>query len=169
MLMNDFEEVIAGRIELLADTMQRKGWMLACAESCTGGLLAKSCTDLAGSSRWFDRAYITYSNKAKTEMLGVPSQLIREQGAVSEPVAMAMVEAVLKLASVAVAVSITGIAGPEGGTADKPVGTVCFGFAVRGQRFEVSTEQFSGTRQQVRQQSVLFVLDKLMKTIEQTG
>ncbi len=167
--MNNLEEQITEHVARLADRMQQKGWMLACAESCTGGLLAKTCTDLAGSSRWFERAYVTYSNRAKTEMLGVSEELIKSNGAVSEPVARAMVEGVLDKAEVEVAVSITGIAGPGGGIAEKPVGTVCFAFAVRGLEIEVSRALFSGDRQQVRQQSVLFILDKLLKIMDSAG
>ena len=164
--MDNLEEQIAFGVDRLAERMQRKGWLLACAESCTGGLLAKSCTDVAGSSRWFECAYVTYSNKAKSAMLGVSPELIEEFGAVSEPVAAAMLTGVLEKSGGDLAASITGIAGPAGGTAEKPVGTVCFGFGVKGGEIESSRELFSGDRQQVRQQSVLYVLDKLLKIID---
>lgn len=164
--MDNLEEQIGLRVDSLAERMQRKGWLLACAESCTGGLLAKSCTDVSGSSRWFDCAYVTYSNEAKSAMLGVSPELIEKLGAVSEPVAAAMVSGVLEKSGVDLAASITGIAGPGGGTAEKPVGTVCFGFGLKGGEIDSSQELFSGDRQQVRQQSVLYVLDKLLNIID---
>ena len=163
--MDNLEEQIGLRVDSLADRMRRKGWLLACAESCTGGLLAKSCTDLAGSSQWFERAYITYSNEAKTQMLDVPAELISSRGAVSEEVAAAMVEGIMNQTGVEIAASVTGIAGPGGGSPEKPVGTVCFGFAVRGQSIEVFSEQFTGDRNQVRHKSVMYVLDKLLKLL----
>ena len=163
--MDNLEEQIGVLVERLARGMQQKDWMLACAESCTGGLLSKSCTDLAGSSCWFDRAFITYSNEAKTQMLDVPQELIQQQGAVSEEVAAAMVQGIMNKTKVEIAVSITGIAGPGGGSPEKPVGTVCFGFAVRGQQVEVCSEQFAGDRNQVRHNSVVYVLNKLLKLL----
>ncbi len=141
--------------------MQRN-LQLACAESCTGGLLSKICTDLPGSSAWFDRAYITYSNTAKTQMLGVEANLIRQHGAVSEQVAAAMVQGVMQNSDVDLAVSITGIAGPGGGTAEKPVGTVCFGFAFPGKPVATSRMHFEGNRDHVRMQSVIYVLEHLL-------
>ncbi|NNJ90953.1 MAG: CinA family protein [Gammaproteobacteria bacterium] len=161
--MDNLEDLIGVRVELLAERMQQKGWRLACAESCTGGLLAKSCTDVAGSSRWFECAYVTYSNEAKSAMLDVPPELLEANGAVSVEVAQAMVKGVLDKAGVDVGVSITGIAGPGGGTPEKPVGTVCFGFAAKGRDIELSREVFRGDRNRIRQQSVLFALDKLLK------
>jgi nicotinamide-nucleotide amidase len=105
--------------------------MLATAESCTGGMIAAACTDLAGSSQWFERGFVTYSNEAKTELLGVPAGLIATHGAVSESVARAMALGAVAHSRAQVAVAVTGIAGPTGGTADKPVGTVWFGWNVR--------------------------------------
>ncbi len=167
--MDNLEEQIALQVERLAQQLQHKGWSLACAESCTGGLLAKSCTDISGSSRWFECAYVTYSNEAKSAMLGVPSALIEDCGAVSEEVAAAMVKGVLEKAGVDLAVSITGIAGPDGGTAEKPVGTVCFGFAAKDGEIMSSRELFNGDRNHIRQQSVLFALDKLLIFIGSGG
>ena len=97
------------------------GWMLATAESCTGGMIAAACTDLAGSSQWFERGFVTYSNAAKTEMLGVPAALIEAHGAVSEPVARAMATGAVARSHAQVAVAVTGVAGPTGGSAEKPV------------------------------------------------
>lgn len=167
--MDNLEEQIGLRVAAMAEQMLQKGWSLACAESCTGGLLAKSCTDVPGSSRWFECAYVTYSNEAKSAMLDVPSRLLEDFGAVSEEVAAAMVKGVLEKAGVDLAVSITGIAGPDGGTAEKPVGTVCFGFAVKGGQISASRELFSGDRQQIRQHSVLFALDKLLNINRSVG
>jgi nicotinamide-nucleotide amidase len=107
--------------------------MMATAESCTGGLIAAACTDLPGSSRWLERGFVTYSNAAKTELLGVPADLIAQHGAVSEPVARAMAAGAARHAPVQASVAVTGVAGPDGGSADKPVGTVWFGWSVQGE------------------------------------
>jgi len=107
--------------EQLAEVLLQHGWMLATAESCTGGLIAGHCTDLAGSSQWLERGFVTYSNEAKHEMLGVDATLIAEHGAVSEPVAQAMALGALRHSRAQVSVAVTGVAGPTGGSADKPV------------------------------------------------
>ena len=134
------------------------------AESCTGGLIAATCTDLAGSSTWFERGFVTYSNAAKTELLGVAPELIAQHGAVSEAVARAMVQGALGHAHAQVAVAVTGVAGPSGGSADKPVGTVWFGFAVPGQ---VLTEHchFAGDRAAVRSATVQHALVRLTELL----
>lgn len=163
--MDNSEHQISQLVEQLAATLIHRGWTFACAESCTGGMLSKSCTDLAGSSQWFECAYVTYSNEAKSAMLDVPRELLEACGAVSEEVAQAMVKGALHKAVVDLAVSITGIAGPGGGTAEKPVGSVCFAFAVKGAEVESVTMHFSGDRQHIRQQSVVFALDNLLKII----
>ena len=108
----------------LAQTLRQRGWRMATAESCTGGLIAAVCTSVAGSSDWFERGFVTYSNEAKTQMLGVPAALIATDGAVSEAVARAMVQGALQRAPVDLAVAVTGIAGPGGAVPGKPVGTV---------------------------------------------
>lgn len=118
-------------VQQLAAQLQARGWMMATAESCTGGLVAAACTDLAGSSAWFERGFVTYSNAAKTELLGVDAALIDTQGAVSEPVARAMAAGAIAHSAAQLSVAITGIAGPAGGSADKPVGTVWFGWGAR--------------------------------------
>ncbi|WP_233236502.1 CinA family protein [Bordetella sp. LUAb4] len=146
----------------LGKELTRRGWMLGTAESCTGGLLAGAMTSVPGSSRWFDRGYVTYSNEAKVVDLQVPVETIDTFGAVSEPVALEMANGVL-LASLGahIAVSTTGIAGPEGGTPGKPVGLVCFGFAMRageGITTLAATHVFQGDRAQIRHASVLFAL-----------
>jgi nicotinamide-nucleotide amidase len=115
---------LLGLAQQVAQALVAKGWMLATAESCTGGLIAATCTGLAGSSAWFDRGAVTYSNEAKTDMLGVPPELIAQHGAVSEPVARAMAEGMLQRSKAHIAVAVTGVAGPGGGSPDKPVGTV---------------------------------------------
>jgi nicotinamide-nucleotide amidase len=117
-------------INQLANKLLHRGWMLATAESCTGGLVAASCTDLAGSSQWFERGMVTYSNEAKHELLGVDMALIEAHGAVSEEVAREMALGALRHSRAQVSVAITGVAGPTGGSASKPVGTVWFAWAV---------------------------------------
>ncbi len=112
----------------LADALRARGWRMTSAESCTGGLVAASCTSLAGSSDWFERGWVTYSNLAKTTELGVDAELIEAHGAVSEAVARAMATGAVEHAAVDCALSITGVAGPGGGSAAKPVGTVWFGW-----------------------------------------
>ena len=123
------EPVLAGK---MADLLQKKGWFLATAESCTGGLVAAACTELAGSSNWFERGFVPYSNAAKTELLDVDAALIAQHGAVSEPVARAMAAGALSRSQAQVALAVTGVAGPTGGSPLKPVGTVWFAFAVPG-------------------------------------
>ena len=149
----------------VADALLKKGLALGAAESCTGGLIAAACTDLAGSSAWFERGFVTYSNASKTEMLGVPAALIARDGAVSESVARAMALGVLAHSYAQVAVAVTGVAGPTGGSLDKPVGTVWFGFAVPGQ---VVTEKclFPGGRADVRAATVQHALTRLLELLK---
>ncbi|SEB21222.1 CinA family protein [Variovorax sp. YR216] len=149
----------------LADLLQRKRWMMATAESCTGGLIAGACTDLSGSSNWFERGFVTYSNEAKSEMLGVDAALIAAHGAVSEEVARAMVQGAIGHSKAQVAVAVTGVAGPTGGSPDKPVGTVWFGWGVAGQ---VRTERrrFDGDRAAVRSATVHHALQTLKALVE---
>ena len=137
-----------------------RGWMLATAESCTGGMIAAACTDLAGSSQWFERGFVTYSNAAKTELLGVPAALIAQHGAVSEPVARAMAEGAVAHAHAQVAVAVTGVAGPTGGSADKPVGMVWFGWCVAGQTHS-QVQHFAGDRAAVRAATARHALARL--------
>jgi nicotinamide-nucleotide amidase len=142
---------------------------LTSAESCTGGLIASACTDLAGSSVWFDRGFVTYSNAAKTDMLGVDGALIERLGAVSEEVARAMAQGALHRSCAQVSVAVTGIAGPGGGTAAKPVGTVWFGWAsLTGTTTRATTQmmRFDGDRAQVRTATVRHALHGLIQHIE---
>ena len=129
----------------LAQILLSRNWTVSLAESCTGGLVCATLTELAGSSEWFERGYITYSNEAKAECLDVPSHLIESYGAVSEEVAKAMAEGARMNSGSNVAISITGVAGPSGGSAEKPVGTVCFGWATENQTL-TKTMHFDGDR-----------------------
>lgn len=141
----------------LAEALTQRGWTLATAESCTGGLVAATCTGLGGASDWFERGFVTYSNTAKTEALGVPAGLIERHGAVSEPVVRAMAEGALRHSRAQVAVAVTGVAGPTGGSADKPVGTVWFAWATpQGVRSERGC--FAGDRDAVRAATVQHAL-----------
>ena len=151
---------LAETVQTVADSLLRRQWMLATAESCTGGMVAAACTDLAGSSAWFERGFVTYSNAAKTQMLGVDALLITSHGAVSEPVARAMAQGALRHSAAQVALAITGVAGPGGGSVAKPVGTVWFGFAGPwGVHSEL--QHFGGDRAAVRQAAALHALLRL--------
>lgn len=134
----------------LAARLTALDWMMATAESCTGGLIAAQCTDLPGSSRWFDRGLVTYSNAAKTDLLGVEASMIETHGAVSEAVARAMALGAVYRTRARVSVSVTGIAGPDGGSVAKPVGTVWFGWCIDGLVYS-ECQLFTGNRQQVRE------------------
>ena len=152
--------VPSAQTAFLADILQKRGWLMATAESCTGGMIAAACTDLAGSSNWFERGFVTYSNAAKTELLGVDPVLIDTHGAVSEPVARAMAQGALDRSHAQAAVAVTGVAGPGGGSADKPVGTVWFGWATpAGVTSEV--RHFGGDRAAVRQATAAHALARL--------
>ncbi len=131
------------------------------AESCTGGGVAAAITDIAGSSGWLDRAFVTYSNEAKMEMLGVQAKTLEVHGAVSEPVVIEMVQGALKYSNATLGISISGIAGPGGGSEEKPVGTVCFAFADNQDWLLVETEHFKGDRAQVREQAVIHALTRI--------
>lgn len=145
----------------LAEILLSKNWTMSLAESCTGGLVCATLTELAGSSEWFERGYITYSNEAKSECLDVPVDLIESHGAVSEQVAKAMAEGTRINSGSNVAISITGIAGPAGGSVEKPVGTVCFGWATENQTL-TKTMRFEGARQMIRQDATEFALSELI-------
>ena len=147
--------------ERLAQALQARGWMLATAESCTGGMIAAACTDLSGSSNWFERGFVTYSDAAKTELLGVDPALIAQHGAVSEQVARAMAFGAVRHSKAQVSVAVTGVAGPTGGTPHKPVGLVWFGFQVDGQ-LSSETLTFPGDRAAVRTATVEHALQRLL-------
>jgi nicotinamide-nucleotide amidase len=146
----------------LAQCLAAKGWTLATAESCTGGWIAKCCTDLAGSSAWFERGFVSYSNQAKHELLGVAAETLETEGAVSAAVAAQMAEGARRRAGVNVALAVTGIAGPDGGTADKPVGTVWFGWSLQGQPAHTEVQHFAGGRDAVRRLTVIHALAGLL-------
>ena len=144
----------------LGEKLQVHDIMVATAESCTGGGVAYAITEISGSSAWFDRGFVTYTNQAKQQMLGVPSELILNHGAVSGEVVAAMAAGALAYSSAQLSVAISGIAGPLGGTAEKPVGTVWMGWARSGGEAQVRTHrfQFAGDRQQVREQAIVMAL-----------
>ena len=152
-------------VQALAQALLARGWMLATAESCTGGLIAAACTDLAGSSNWFERGVVSYSNAAKTELLGVPPALIATHGAVSEHVARAMAAGACARAPVRASIAVTGIAGPDGGSPGKPVGTVWFGWCVNGQ-VSAECQRFPGDRAQVRAQTVAHALQGVLARVQ---
>lgn len=148
----------------LAGSLMARGWTMATAESCTGGLIAAACTDLSGSSNWFERGFVTYSNQAKTDLLGVDADLLAREGAVSEAVARAMAGGALQRAPVQVALSVTGVAGPLGGSAAKPVGTVWFGWNVNG-AITSQRRRFDGDRAAVRAATVHHALAQLLRLL----
>lgn len=148
----------------LARELKRRGLMMASAESCTGGLIAGACTDVSGSSEWFERGFVTYSNAAKVELLGVPPELIAQHGAVSEPVARAMAAGALAHSPAQLTVAVTGVAGPTGGSVDKPVGTVWFGWATPAGTF-TERQRFDGDRAAVRAATVQHALAGLLQRL----
>jgi nicotinamide-nucleotide amidase len=154
-------EVLCG---LVANSLTAKGLKLVTAESCTGGLISAACTDLAGSSAWFERGFVTYSNDAKMELLGVEARVLRRAGAVCEGVARAMVVGALAHSHAQVAVAVTGVAGPTGGSPAKPVGTVWFGFAVPGQVLAEKCH-FEGDRAAVRAATVQHAFARLVQLL----
>ncbi|RQO80951.1 CinA family protein [Acidovorax sp. FJL06] len=135
--------------------------LLATAESCTGGMIAAACTDLAGASDWFERGFVTYSNTAKTEMLGVPATLIEQEGAVSEAVARAMADGALAHSQAHVSLAVTGVAGPTGGSDAKPVGTVWFAWCVNGETHS-EMQHFVGDRTAIRAATQRYALQRLL-------
>jgi nicotinamide-nucleotide amidase len=153
---------IAGLAEELGRRLATRGQLAATAESCTGGLVAGAITAIAGSSGWFDRGFVTYSNEAKVEMLGVDPVTLAREGAVSEATALAMAEGAIRASRANVAVGVTGIAGPAGGSASKPVGMVCFAWALRDGVATAITHHFSGDREAVRRASVVVALQGLI-------
>jgi nicotinamide-nucleotide amidase len=148
----------------LAATLLQRNWRLATAESCTGGLIAAACTELPGSSNWFERGFVSYSNESKTELLGVDAALIGRHGAVSEPVVRAMAQGAISRSRAQVAVAVTGVAGPTGGSRGKPVGTVWFGWSVDGQ-LRCERQRFDGDRAAVRGATVQHALSRLLSLL----
>ena len=156
-------ETLARRVGV---QLAARGLMLATAESCTGGWVAAALTAIEGSSAWFERGFVTYSNAAKESMLGVRAATLTAHGAVSEPVATEMAVGALDHSQAQVALSITGVAGPAGGTPDKPVGTVCFGWAGPAGAIRAVTRHFAGDRTEVRRQAVIYALAELLAIVE---
>ncbi|GLR14348.1 nicotinamide-nucleotide amidohydrolase family protein [Chitinimonas viridis] len=147
--------------EALGLALLARGWRVTAAESCTGGGIASAITDIPGSSAWFDMAFVTYSNAAKQQLVGVPAAVLVQHGAVSEVVARQMAEGALTAAGADLAVAVSGIAGPSGGSADKPVGMVCFAWATS-TGTDAETRHFSGDRASVRLQTVQYALAGLL-------
>ena len=143
--------------------LAQRGWRLATAESCTGGWIAEALTAISGSSAWFDRGFVTYSNEAKTDMLGVAAQTLAAHGAVSEATVREMAEGALARSLADVAVAVSGVAGPTGGTAAKPVGMVCIGWVAKGSPTRSLTLRFAGDRTAVRRQTVVRALDGILE------
>ena len=160
------DPVVDALVARLAIALRAHGASMVTAESCTGGLLAAACTSLAGSSEWFERGVVSYSNAAKTELLGVGAELIARHGAVSAEVARAMVAGALARSPAAFAVAITGIAGPGGGSADKPVGTVWLATAARDGAAESTLLRAAGDRDAIRRRSVVRSLELLLARVE---
>ena len=156
----------------LGTALRSQHFMLATAESCTAGGIAYAVTLVAGSSAWFDRGFVTYSNESKMQQLGVPTAYLRDFGAVSEPVARAMAIGALSHSAAQVALAVTGVAGPDGGTPEKPVGTVCFAWVIRRDAsaapwVKTETRRFEGDRAAVRTQSIIASLQTLVGLLKQ--
>jgi len=148
--------------ETLGRQLGLRGWKLAVAESCTGGGIAHAVTDISGSSAWFDRGFVTYSNQSKIDMLGVKVQTLESFGAVSKQTALEMAEGTLMHSEADMALAVTGIAGPSGGSADKPVGTVFVAWIVKNFTAECTHLRLSGNRQEIRQQAIDYCLEKAL-------
>jgi nicotinamide-nucleotide amidase len=151
---------------LVGAKLRVRGWMLATAESCTGGWVAQAVTAIGGSSEWFERGFVTYSDAAKQEMLGVGAPTLAAHGAVSEETAREMAAGALERSRAQLAVAITGIAGPTGGSPEKPLGMVCFAWAIKGGVVSGATHRFNGDRESVRRQSVIAALQGVLESLE---
>lgn len=164
--MSEFEQEIHHLLVKVSAMLTTRNWRMAAAESCTGGWIAKCCTDVIGSSQWFDRAYVTYSYRAKEQMLGVAHDDLLKYGAVSEQVAAQMATGARAHSKVAVTVSATGIAGPGGGMPGKPVGLVHFGWCIGDRPVECDDSHFEGDREAIRQQTVIHALEGIIARLE---
>jgi len=163
--MSEFEKQAHRLLTQVSALLTARNWRMVTAESCTGGLIAKCCTDLAGSSGWFDRAYVAYSYRAKEQMLGVSHDDLLKFGAVSDEVALQMATGAKKHSKVKVSVATTGISGPGGGMDDKPVGLVHFGWCIDERSAECDAKVFEGDRNSVRQQTVLYALEGIISRL----
>ncbi len=157
---------LAALSEAIGSACHQRRLLLATAESCTGGWAAQVITHTAGSSEWFDRGFVTYSNKAKIDMLGVAPETLEQFGAVSPETAAAMAEGALRNSNALISLAITGIAGPSGGSPGKPVGTVCFAWCRAGQTADAETSFFAGDREAVRRQAVVHALRGLLLRLD---
>ena len=167
-MKTDSDAHLENLIQHVADTLLDRKLQLTTAESCTGGWLAKCCTDLKGSSAWFDRGFIPYTNKAKQDLLSVSSTTLEKYGAVSIQTAIEMAEGALKNSQASISVAITGIAGPTGGTKIKPVGTVCFAFSIKNNPTISAQYLFNGDRKMIRRQAVTTALEGIVKNARDT-
>ena len=154
---------LAGHV---GDALKARSLVLCTAESCTGGWISQAVTMVPGSSKWFDRGFVTYTNEAKQEMLGVAAETLKKDGAVSEPVVIEMVRGALRYSRAQVAVAVSGLAGPRGGSAKKPVGTVCLAWMRDGADPVAQMLHFPGDRDKVRRQTVVAALEGLVRIIE---
>ena len=161
--ISDIEHDIYELAVQAGQCLAQRGWMLVTAESCTGGWVGQAVTAVSGSSAWYERGYITYSNTSKSEMLGVQQAILDRHGAVSPQTAQEMAIGALNRSHAQISVSITGIAGPDGGTAMKPVGMVCFAWAARGGLVQQETRYFTGNREAVRRQAVATALQGILR------
>ena len=152
--------------ERVGHALERRGLMMVTAESCTGGWIAEAVTMVPGSSAWFERGFVTYTYISKREMLGVSSEALERHGAVSQPVVEQMVTGALERSHAQVAVAVSGTAGPGGGTVEKPVGTVCFAWALKEGAAQTETRHFEGDREAVRRQSVVHALERVLLLLE---
>ena len=164
--VEDFDSRVTGLLTQLAAELTARGWRMATAESCTGGWIAKCCTDLAGSSAWFDRGHIVYSYSAKEDLLGIAHEDLVSSGAVSEEIACQMAEGARERSRCAVTVAATGIAGPGGGMEGKPVGLVHFGWCIGEKPASCDHVVFTGDRNEVRQKTVLHALEGILLRLD---
>ena len=151
--------------ECVGAALKAKGMMMATAESCTGGWIAQAVTAVPGSSEWFERGFVTYTYISKREMLGVKSETLDAHGAVSEQTVREMTAGALERSHAQVAVSVSGTAGPSGGTPQKPLGTVCIGWGAKDGALQSATKHFDGDREAVRRQAVVFALERVLELV----
>lgn len=150
----------------LSEILKKSELSIVTAESCTGGGLAECITRIPGSSNWFERGFVTYSNASKQELLGVPGSIINDFGAVSEETAIAMAEGALENSHADISIAITGIAGPDGGSNEKPVGTVCFAWAMRNRAITATMLRFDGDREKIRSLSIMTAMRGIIDLVD---
>jgi nicotinamide-nucleotide amidase len=165
----DLEHEVLEAAVALGHALRARGWTIACAESCTGGMVCRALTEIGGSSDWFERGFVTYSNAAKSDLLGVSADTLKAHGAVSEPAAGEMAEGALARSRAQLALSITGIAGPGGAVPGKPIGTVCFGWSALDAETRTETVRFTGDRGMVRARAALHALRRARERLAEIG